>query len=183
MLRIEEYRALRDTIRQRGSLRLIVATLTFSAWAAAILTVVAVSPLPLTGLVPLVVLSAGFEVVFALHVGVERIGRYVQVHHEPHAGGAAWEQSAMRFRGPRAGVHPLMPLLFLAAGLLNLAVGTLLQLDVSESNTVQSTAEWIPSAVLHVAFYARVLMAVRLAAGQRERDLKEFERLAGDPKV
>lgn len=178
MLRFEEYRALRDTIRQRSSLRLILATLTFSVWAAAILMVLAVSPLPLTGLVPLVVLAAGFEVIFALHVGVERIGRYLQVHHEPRADGAVWEQTAMRFQGPAAGIHALMPVLFLAAGLLNLAVGTLLQLDVSDSNPVQSAAAWIPSAALHVAFYARVLTAVRFAAGQRDRDLKEFERLA-----
>jgi hypothetical protein len=177
MLRIEEYRSLRDTIRQRGSLRLIVITLTFSAWAAAILTAVAVSPLPLTGLVPLVVLSAGFEVVFALHVGVERIGRYLQVHHEPGGDGALWEQTAMRFRAPSGGVHALLPVLFLAAGLLNLAIGALLQLDVPESNSVQWAAEWLPSVILHVAFYTRVLVATRFAAGQRARDLKEFERL------
>jgi len=177
MLRIEEYRALRNTIRQRGSLRMIVATLTFSVWAAAILTAVAVSPLPITGLVPLVVLSAGFEVMFALHLGVERIGRYLQVHYESNGDGAMWEQSAMRFRTPGGGVHPLLPALFLAAGLLNLAMGTLPQLDASDSNSVQSWAEWLPALVLHVAFYTRVLVAVRFAAGQRARDLQEFERL------
>jgi len=138
---------------------------------------VAVSPLPLTGLVPLVVLSVGFEVVFALHVGVERIGRYLQVHHES-GGGALWEQSAMRFSAPGGGIHPLLPVMFIAAGLLNLAIGTLPQLDVSETNSVQSAAEWLPSVLLHIAFYARVFTAVRFASGQRARDLREFERLA-----
>ena len=66
--RLEEYRALRATIRQRGSIRLIIASLTFSAWAAAILIVTALSTIPLVGLVPLIVLAAGFEIVFALHV-------------------------------------------------------------------------------------------------------------------
>lgn len=181
ILRIEEYRALRNTIRQRGSLRVIVATLTFSVWAAAILMVVAVSPLPLTGLVPLIVLSSGFEVVFALHVGVERIGRYLQVHHEQTAAGPQWEHAALRFRAPGGGVHALLPVLFIAAGLLNLALGTLLQLDEADANSVQSLAAWLPSVILHVAFYTRVLVAVRFAAGQRVRDLREFERLAKDP--
>src|SRR4029078_244474 len=103
----------------------------------------------------------------------------VQVHHESHGSGAMWEQSAMRFRAPGGGIHPLLPVLFLAAGLLNLALGSFLQLDASESISVQSWAEWLPALVLHVAFYTRVLVAVRFAAGQRARDLQEFERLAG----
>jgi len=139
--------------------------------------VLAVSPLPLTGLVPLAVLAAGFEVVFALHVGVERIGRYVQVHHEAGLEGAGWEHAAMRFSAPGGGIDPLMPVLFIAASLLNLALGTLLQLDVFESISVQSTAEWAPSVVLHLAFCIRVVMASRFAAGQRARDQREFERI------
>jgi hypothetical protein len=178
LLRLEEYRALRATIRQRGSIRFLVTALTFSAWAAAILTVTALSTIPLAGLVPLIVLAAGFEIVFALHVGVERIGRYLQVHHEPAAEGAAsWEHSAMRFSAPGSGSHPLLPVLFLAAGLLNLALGTLLQLDVIDATSVQSPAEWLPFVVLHALFYIRVLLAVRFAAGQRARELQEFERL------
>src|SRR5262245_11891030 len=109
-LRVAEYRALRDTIRQRGSLRVTLAVLTFSVWAATILTVSSLSSLPYFSLVPLVVLVAGFEAVFALHTGVERIGRYIQVHHEPASNGQArWEDAAMGFRGPGAGVHPLFP--------------------------------------------------------------------------
>lgn len=180
-LRLEEYRALRETIRQRGTIRVLVAALTFSAWAAAILTVTALSSIPLVGLVPLIVLSAGFEIVFALHVGVERIGRYLQVHHEPATEGAAtWEHAAMRFSAPGSGSHPLLPVLFLAAGLMNLALGTLLQLDVIDATSVQSPAEWVPFVALHTLFYIRVLLAVRFAAAQRPRDLKEFERLRSE---
>jgi hypothetical protein len=84
----------------------------------------------------------------------------------------------MRFSAPGGGIHPLLPVMFIAAGLLNLAIGTLPQLDVSETNSVQSAAEWLPSVLLHIAFYARVFTAVRFASGQRARDLREFERLA-----
>ena len=45
-------------------------------------------------LVPLLILVAGFEAIFALHVNVERIGRYLQVFHEDDDG---WEQVAMQF--------------------------------------------------------------------------------------
>lgn len=179
-LRIEEYRALRDTIRQRGSIRLIVASLTFSAWAAAILTVTALSTIPLAGLVSLIVLSAGFEIVFALHIGVERIGRYLQVHYERAAEGPVWEHTAMRFAAPAGAVHALLPVLFLAAGFVNLALGTLLQLDPVDATSVQSPVEWIPFVGLHAVFYIRVLWAVRFSAGQRARDLQEFERLRAD---
>jgi hypothetical protein len=178
--RLEEYRALRATIRQRGSIRLIIASLTFSAWAAAILIVTALSTIPLVGLVPLIVLAAGFEIVFALHVGVERIGRYLQLHYEQTSEGPFWEHTAMRFSARGGGIHPLLPTLFLAAGLVNLALGTLLQLDVLDAASVQSPAEWIPFVALHVVFYIRVLQAIRFSSGQRAADLHEFERLRKD---
>ena len=44
-------------------------------------------PVPLATLVPLLVLAAAFECVFALHVGIERVGRYLQVFYEDR-----WEQ-------------------------------------------------------------------------------------------
>ena len=43
-------------------------------------------PNPLAAIVPLVVLVSTFEVVRVLHVGVERIGRYVQVFFEEPPG-------------------------------------------------------------------------------------------------
>ena len=74
-LAVEEYRALRATIRERGTMRLVVALITFVAWAAGALAVVSWGSVSALALLPLLVLVAGFEVVFATHVGVERIGR------------------------------------------------------------------------------------------------------------
>lgn len=177
-LRIEEFRALRATIRERGSLRLIVTLITFSAWAAAILTTSALLPFTLFCLVPLTVLAAGFEATFALHTGVERIGRYLHVHHEP-SGEARWERTAIRFAGASGGVNPLMPALFIAAGLLNVTLGVINGLDAESGWLAQDLLAVAPIAALHAGFLFRVVMAQRFSDTQRERDQREFERLLG----
>lgn len=178
VLRIEEYRALRATIRERGSLRLIVTALTFSAWAIAILMVCAFFVVPIFSLVPLAVLAAGFEVSWATHVGVERIGRYIQAHHEPaSAGQARWERSAMAFSLPSGAASPVFPALYLGAAGLNLLLGTLFSLDVGASTLAENPAEILPVAALHLAFVLRVVLAIRYSGTQRAADFREFERL------
>ena len=52
---------------------------------------------------PLLVLAGTFEAVFALHAGVERIGRYLQVFHDD-----TWEQTAMAFGPPLAEQEPIL---------------------------------------------------------------------------
>lgn len=179
-LRIEEYRALRATIRERGSLRLIVTAITFSAWAAAILITAGLATIAYFSLVPLMVLLAGFEVAFAIHVGVERIGRYLQVHHEPSSEGQArWEQTAMEFAGASGGTHPLFPVLFLAAVLVNFGLGSLLSLDATAMDFGTNATIALPYAALHAGVAIRIAYATRFAAGQRDRDLREYQRVIG----
>jgi hypothetical protein len=79
---LEEYRTLRDTIRQRGTTRIWVFLAGLTAWAALTVATAALAALPIATLLPLLILAAAFEAVFSLHVGVERIGRYVQVFFE-----------------------------------------------------------------------------------------------------
>ena len=178
LLRVEEYRALRTTIQQRGSLRVILAVATFSVWAVTILLASSRFVLPYFSLVPLIVLVAGFEAVFALHIGVERIGRYIQTHHEPASDGQArWEESAMVFRGPGAGANPLFPAVFIGATLINLTLGMLFSFDETMAFSRADRAEWIPVALLHVVVLIRVVLATRFAASQRARDLAEYRRL------
>ena len=74
---LEEYRALRETIRERGTVRVWLAVMSTAAWAALALSALALAPWPVATLLPLLMLAAGFEGVFALHTGVERIGRYL----------------------------------------------------------------------------------------------------------
>ena len=56
-------------------------------------------------LLPLLVLAAGFEAIFALHINVERIGRYLQVFHDAMAGAgntSPWRWATLPGRGPDA---------------------------------------------------------------------------------
>ena len=184
-LRIEEFRALRATIRERGSVRFIVTLITFSAWAAAILTTSVLLPFTLFCLVPLTVLAVGFETTFALHIGVERIGRYLHVHYEsahPDAatGQAQWERTVSRFRAAGGGVRPLMPALFIAAGLLNITLGAANGLDGENGWLADDLLALAPIAALHAGFLVRVVLAQRFSDTQRERDQHEFERLRAE---
>ena len=78
----EEYRALRSTIRGRGTARVWIFVAGIAAWAAVLVATAALAAPPAGMLVPLLVLASTFEAVFALHIGVERIGRYIQVFYE-----------------------------------------------------------------------------------------------------
>src|SRR5687768_17298437 len=100
-----EFRVLRDTIRARGGLRLTLSLAGIALWALTLVAVLAWLPNPVAGTIPLLVLGATFEVNRMLHLGVERIGRYLQVFYEesqpPGTGTPAWEHTAMSF-GPTA---------------------------------------------------------------------------------
>src|SRR3981081_4833041 len=74
-----EYRALRATMREPGTARVYIFAGGLTAWGALAVTTAALASTPLATLLPLLVLTAIFEAVFALHVGVERIGRDLQV--------------------------------------------------------------------------------------------------------
>lgn len=165
-LRHLEYAAMRATIRERGTARMVLAPLIFIAWAAAVIAATAAIAMALSTLVPLMVLAAGFEAIFALHTNVERIGRYLQAYHED-AGG--WEQVAMEFgrRFPGGGPDPLYGRLFVVAVSVNYLpaalAGTPIEMGIL--------------AVLHFALLLRIRMARRAAAGQRAVDLERFTSL------
>jgi hypothetical protein len=159
----EEYRALRATIRERGTARMVLLPVIFIGWAATAIATAAVITVAVSTLVPLLVLLAGFEAIFALYVNVERIGRYLQVFHEP-AGG--WERVAMSFgqRFPGTGPDPLFSRLFTLATSVNF-------LPVALGGGIP---EIVVLAVLHLLFVNRVRMARAFAASQRVQDLDRF---------
>ena len=97
---------MRATIRERGTARIVLVPLVFIGWAATAIATAAMITVAVSTLVPLLVLAAGFEAVFALHLNVERIGRYLQVFHETDGG---WEHVAMPSgeRFPGTGPDPL----------------------------------------------------------------------------
>jgi hypothetical protein len=61
----EEYRELRATIRERGTARLFVMTITLVAWAGLALAIKALFFAPVLMLVPLLLLATGFELGYA----------------------------------------------------------------------------------------------------------------------
>jgi hypothetical protein len=174
---LAEYRALRQTIATRGSLRPVLLVAGLGLWASALVAVLVLLPNPITAAVPLLLLAATFEAVRSLHMGAERIGRYVQVYFEEHAGrpgppaaAPAWEHTAMALGGkvPGAGGHPLFLPLFLIATLLNL-----LAVVLPEPVPV----ELILMGGTHLAFVGWLVYADRGVRSQRARELEEFRRL------
>ncbi len=166
-MRVEqEYEAMRATIRQRGTARMVLVPLIFIGWAATAVATAAVITVAISTLVPLLILVAGFEAIFALHVNVERIGRYVQVFHEPDGG---WEHVAMRFgqRFPGTGPDPLFSRLFVMATSVNFLPAAL----------GGDIPELIVIAVLHILFINRLRLARRFSASQRAQDLERFSAL------
>ncbi len=161
-----EFEALRATIRERGTARMILLPVALGIWAAVAIATTAAVALPIVALVPLVVLAAGFEAIYALHVNVERIGRYIQVFHEEDGG---WEHVAMAFgqRFPGRGSDALFSGLFLVATALNF-------LPIGLGGT---TPEMIVAGFLHLLLALHIGTARRRAARQRRQDLERFTAL------
>lgn len=166
-----EYSELRATIRERGTARVWVFAIGVIAWAGLSTAMVALALPPLVTLVPLVVLAAVFESVFALHVGVERIGRYLHVMYERD--GLGWEHAAMAFGRPSgaARLDPLFTVPFALATLLNL-VPALLAAPTRE--------ELIFIGGAHALLLLRLAVARGVARRQRAVDLARFRELRAD---
>jgi hypothetical protein len=163
-----EYGELRATIRERGTARVWIFVVGLIGWGALGLAVVALDLAPLFATVPLLLLAATFEAVYALHIGVERIGRYLQVFHETDTG--RWEHAAMQLapipRGAR--IDALFTVVFLAAALVTLFTVNLYGATLQENVVV--IVSW-------VAFCGRVLCAKFFARKQRDVDLTRFRQL------
>lgn len=159
-----EYQALRATIRERGTARMVLLPVSLALWAAIAIATTAVVALPIAALGPLLVLAAGFESIYALHLNVERIGRYLQVFHEPDGG---WEHVSMtfgqRYRG--VGRDPLFSAIFLIATALN-------YLPVALGG---ATPELVVAGLLHLLVALRIGTARRRATLQRRVDLERFQ--------
>lgn len=180
-----EYVALRATIRERGTVRVVTFLAALVAWAALELAFLASGPPHVVGpLLSLMVLAAGFEAVFQIHLGVERVGRYLQVAFEERgtsvpgvssgdaalASSPAWETTAMAYGKayPSAGSDPLFATLFLLATLINaLPLVRAWHMPIAFPTLV----------VAHGLFVLRVRTAKRHAGRQRAEDLVRFREL------
>ncbi len=172
-----EYAELRRTIGIRGTVRVALVPWTFVWWAGLTVVLVLFSELPVAALLTLAVLASGFEAVHALHIGVERIGRYLQVSYEEAAGDSSvtgsrpgWETTAMAVGPPLpgGGADPLFTILFCCAAVVNMVPALL---------PVPTPIEIGLIAALHVAFVIRVVRARLAAARQRGVELERYRAL------
>jgi hypothetical protein len=168
-LREAEYVALRGTIRERGTVRILAVLAGLASWAAAIITLSITELQGAVALVPLSLLAAVFEVNFFLHTGVERIGRYIQVFYEEATDSVGWETTAMRYGNKfPGGLDPLFVALFSIAGALNFV----------SSLPGARRPGWIAvSLSAHLVFAYRVQVARKAARLQRALDLDRFRSL------
>ena len=172
-----EFTVLRQTISTRGTVRIILLPATFLGWSAVISApLITGGRLPVNALFSLAVLAAGFEAIHALHVGVERIGRYLQVFYEAGSDGPQWETTCMMVGPalPGGGVDPLFTVLFASATVVN-AVSALL--------TGFTRWEIVVIGAIHGALLIRVGRARWAAARQRAVELESYRAIRSGPPV
>lgn len=171
-----EFTILRQTISSRGTTRIVLLPVTLLGWAALACQLLFVSDVPLASLFSLAVLVAGFEAIHALHVGVERIGRYLQVYYEVSNDGPQWETTCMLVGPalPGGGVDPLFTLLLGGATIANL-----IPLVAVTSTRVELTIVGL----LHGLFLVRLVRARWAAARQRTVELESYRAIrSGGPR-
>lgn len=173
-LKDSEFAALRQTIATRGTARVLLCPATLISWAALTVVLLLFSELPIAALFSLAILAAGFEAIHALHVGVERIGRYLQVFYEGEAEGPRWETTAMAVGPalPGGGIDPLFTVLFMGAAIVNLLPALLPTPTPIELGVVGT---------LHAAFLFRIVRSRGAAARQRAVELESFKALRTPP--
>lgn len=175
-----EFTVLRQTIARRGTARMVLFPATLIAWAALALFILEFGEFPVASLMSLAVLVGGFEAIHALHVGVERLGRYLQVYYEQPDGpsttsataGASprWESTVMAIGPalPGGGIDPLFSFVFAAAAFINLIPGLASSPTPLELGVV---------GVTHLLFVIRIVRARGAAARQRAVELETFRAL------
>ena len=163
-----EFAVLRATISTRGTVRMALLPITILSWAVLAAGVLVLTDTALAVVFPLAVLVAGFEAIHALHVGVERIGRYIQVNYESLPGAPQWESTAMRVGPalPGGGIDPLFTVVLMAATFANLIPIAIVPPPVAQFGVL---------AALHVLFIIRLVRARGAAARQRAVDLETFK--------
>jgi hypothetical protein len=169
---LEEYKALRATILQRGTARHWLFVAGLGIWSALTIAVAALASVPVATLLPLLFLAATFEAVFALHTGVERVGRYLQVFYETGPDEAAWEHVAMAygrsFGAGGSGLDALFSPVFLVASLFNFIPAVM---------TGPAAIDWAVVGAVHALFIVRVWVARGQSGRQRAADLERFEQI------
>jgi hypothetical protein len=163
-----EFAVLRQTIAIRGTARMALVPVTLLGWAVLTLVLLLYAAPPVGTLISLAVLVGGFEAVHALHVGAERIGRYLQVYYETLADGPRWETAVMTVGPalPGGGIDPLFAVVFLGATIINMVPALV---------SLPTRVELGVIALLHASFMFRIVRARLAASKQRAVELESFK--------
>jgi hypothetical protein len=145
-------------------------------WAAILIAVLVLLPLPIAAAIPLLSLVVTFEVIRPLHFGAERIGRFLQVFYEedgdpsrPLRDTPSWERVAMSFGVvPGVGGHVLFVPLFLMATAVNYLAVLLPR---------PAPAEMSVMAIPHLAFVVWLVASDRAVRNQRAIELVRMREL------
>jgi hypothetical protein len=170
-----EFVVLRKTISTRGTVRMALLPVTLLGWSVGASLLLLFSDLPVAAIFTLAILAGGFEAIHALHVGAERIGRYLQTYYETSTDGPQWETTAMAIGPalPGGGIDPLFTVLFVCATLANLIPALLPEPTPLELSVIGA---------LHAAFILRVVRARGAAARQRAVELDNYRAIrSGHP--
>ena len=120
-------------------------------------------------LYPLAVLVGGFEAIHALHVGVERIGRYLQVYYENTDTGPRWETTVDGRRARAAGGRH-RPALLTSCSPARRSSTSSRRSRCSRGDPTEIGV----IGVLHLAVVIRIVRARGAAARQRAVELETF---------
>ena len=163
-----EFAVLRQTIALRGTARMVIVPLTCLGWAVLTLVLLIYGGPPVATVVSLAVLVGGFEAVHALHVGAERIGRYVQVYYEALPEGPRWETAVMTVGPalPGGGIDPLFSVVFVGMAIVNIVPALIPFPTRLEIGVI---------GLVHVGFVFRVVRARVAASRQRAVELESFK--------
>jgi hypothetical protein len=166
-LHVHDSESLRAAIRVRETTAPVLLVAAILGWAALTLWVFTTDVLSAATLVPLIVLAASFEAVFALHLTASRLARYLQV-----AGDAGWEHLALSYRQRfgAIGANGLFTPIFGLAAVVNFV-------PAAVSGTVD---ELVGIGIAHGLFGLRLIIATRRATRLHDEDLARFRSLLSD---
>ncbi len=181
-IQLEEFRALRASIRDRAIARLLFLAVAWVAWAALATAIMLVLPAaPLLAL-PLVVLFAAFEVNLGIVRSTERIAAYLRVVFEERRAAPGWESTCAELarHDSAAAGDPLFFWIFVAvvcAYYLCVIVAAGETADPSTRAREDSLDLALLTAV-HGAALLRFVLAQRALSGGRAGELERLRAVA-----
>jgi hypothetical protein len=177
-IQLEEFRALRASVRERAIARVLLLAMTWLGWAALATAIMLVVPAPLLLTVPLVVLLAAFEVNLGTVRAAERVSSYLRVVFEERRAVPGWETASadLARRYPASRGDPLFLWVFVAvlcANYLCVVIAIPETTDPS-ARTREDLLDLALVTALHMSLVVRFLLARRALHAGRARELERL---------